>query len=270
MTFFASFSRTATPFNQSRNGRAGDPPYSHPAEHPHNARLRGDPGPRRWSSDRRHPPDRRGRRNPRWWRYRKSNHGNNHAAASNLHIMGNLRKLSILAVADDRVRSGSPVDRGIGADFHIGTDQHPAQLAPSNARPIPWRSEAILTDPRAAVDDRPGADHAEGQGRARATATPSLKIMVTDNRVRPNMTTRAHPRPRHDRRPDRTTADADGRGRIDMGAVRDAEQVRSPDKTPRQPWHRRDKGLDASAGSCLSARAQPCRTNKASPGAAGA
>ena len=66
---------------------------------------------------------------------------------------------SSYAVTDDRVLNGTPIHGGIGADIHVVTDPHRAQLRhPNPLTMIRRHTEAVSTNNRARMHDAALAD----------------------------------------------------------------------------------------------------------------
>src|SRR4029077_403497 len=69
--------------------------------------------------------------------------------APDLHVVPDLNQIiNHRAGADDRIRAGTPVDRGIGADFHVILDDDPAELRHfHDPFGIGGKAESVLSDP---------------------------------------------------------------------------------------------------------------------------
>jgi hypothetical protein len=84
------------------------------------------------------------------------------AVVANADVVADLNLIVELdAVTDQRVVERTTVDRRIGADLDVVTDQHATDLRDLDpALAFLGEAETVATDHRAGVDDRPLADHA--------------------------------------------------------------------------------------------------------------
>ncbi len=88
--------------------------------------------------------------------------GDDHAAPAQPHVVSDLHQVIDHApVADNSIRAGAPINRGVGADLDIVVDDDPAQLRHLDVFGRVWReAEAVLTDTHAGMQNDARADHA--------------------------------------------------------------------------------------------------------------
>ena len=120
---------------------------------------------------------------------------------------------------DDRIFQGAAVDRGVGANFDVVLDHHPADLR-HGMEPVRGdrETEAILADADPRIDIDTMADQGMGHGRMGANANiPADLHTIADHHQRPD----APARPDRDVFPNHHAGrGCDHRGRMDAGRYR--------------------------------------------------
>jgi hypothetical protein len=96
--------------------------------------------------------------------------GHNYAMAANDDVVGDLHEIVDLStLADDRVRQGTSVDGGVGADLNVITYDHTSNLGYFQVPLSPHcEPEPVLTDADAGVEDDAVSDDRMRERRTRA------------------------------------------------------------------------------------------------------